>query len=63
MVQPLVFLALFAPLLPDAGTGSALQWFVPGIISMTALMGASITGSNLTWRSTAAPSSGCSSPR
>lgn len=51
MVQPLVFLALFAPLLPDSsafGGGSALQWFVPGIIAMTALMGASMTGSNLT---------------
>ncbi len=48
MVQPLVFLALFAPLLPDVGSGSALQWFVPGIIAMTALMGASMTGSNLT---------------
>ena len=47
MVQPLVFLALFAPLLPDVGSGSALQWFVPGIIAMTALMGASMTGSNL----------------
>jgi len=47
MVQPLVFLALFSPLLPDVGTGSALQWFVPGIIAMTALMGASMTGSNL----------------
>jgi ABC-2 type transport system permease protein len=50
MVQPLVFLALFAPLLPDSSAfgGSALQWFVPGIIAMTALMGASMTGSNLT---------------
>ncbi len=49
MVQPLVFLALFAPLLPEDGVGgSALQWFVPGIIAMTALMGASMTGSNLT---------------
>jgi ABC-2 type transport system permease protein len=47
MVQPLVFLALFAPLLPDTGTGSALQWFVPGIVSMTALMSASFTGANL----------------
>ena len=28
--------------------GSALQWFVPGIIAMTALMGASFTGANLT---------------
>jgi len=46
MVQPLVFLALFAPLLPDVN-GSALQWFVPGIVAMTALMGASFTGANL----------------
>ncbi len=48
MVQPLVFLGLFAPLLPDVESGSALQWFVPGIIAMTALMGASFTGANLT---------------
>ncbi len=50
MVQPLVFLALFAPLLPTGsfGGGSALQWFVPGIVAMTMLMGASFTGANLT---------------
>jgi len=48
MVQPLVFLGLFAPLLPKVDDGSALQWFVPGIIAMTALMGASFTGANLT---------------
>lgn len=47
MVQPLVFLGLFAPLLPEVEGGSALQWFVPGIIAMTALMGASFTGANL----------------
>ncbi len=53
MGQPLVFLALFAPLLTDVpglpgGTsGSALQWFVPGILAMTCLFGASMTGSNL----------------
>ena len=47
MVQPLVFLALFAPLLPETGQGSALQWFVPGIVAMTCLMGASFTGANL----------------
>ncbi|WP_435770759.1 ABC transporter permease [Nocardioides sp. SYSU DS0651] len=47
MVQPLVFLGLFAPLLPDTGEGSALQWFVPGIVAMTALMSASFTGANL----------------
>lgn len=48
MVQPIVFLGLFAPLLPEVENGSALQWFVPGIVSMTALMGASFTGANLT---------------
>jgi ABC-2 type transport system permease protein len=47
MAQPLVFLALFAPLLPDTGTGSALQWFVPGIVVMSCMFGASMTGSNL----------------
>lgn len=47
MVQPLVFLGLFAPLLPEVAGGSALQWFVPGIVAMTCLMGASFTGSNL----------------
>jgi ABC-type multidrug transport system ATPase subunit/ABC-type multidrug transport system permease subunit len=50
MVQPLVFLALFAPLLPDLpgpGGASPLQWFVPGIIVMSCLFGTSMTGSNL----------------
>ncbi|WP_114424073.1 ABC transporter permease [Nocardioides houyundeii] len=47
MIQPLVFLGLFAPLLPDLATGSALQWFVPGIVTMTCLMGGSFTGANL----------------
>jgi ABC-2 type transport system permease protein len=48
MVQPLVFLALFAPLLPKvAGGGSPLQWFVPGIVVMSCLFGTSMTGSNL----------------
>lgn len=44
LLQPLFFLALFAPLLPG---DDALQWFVPGMIVMSALMGASMTGSNL----------------
>jgi ABC-2 type transport system permease protein len=44
MVQPLVFLALFAPLLP---TSDALQWFVPGIVVMSCLFASSMTGSNL----------------
>lgn len=47
MIQPLVFLGLFAPLLPEMADGAALQWFVPGIVAMTALMGASFTGANL----------------
>ena len=47
MIQPLVFLGLFAPLLPEMASGSALQWFVPGIVAMTCLMGASFTGANL----------------
>jgi ABC-2 type transport system permease protein len=47
MVQPLVFLALFAPLLPDVPGGAALQWFVPGIVVMSCLFGTSMTGSNL----------------
>jgi len=44
MVQPLFFLALFAPLLPGDST---LQWFVPGIVVMSCLFGTSTTGSNL----------------
>ncbi|GAA2630373.1 ABC transporter permease [Paractinoplanes durhamensis] len=46
MVQPLVFLGLFAPLLPG-DRSAALQWFVPGIIVMSCLFSASMTGSNL----------------
>jgi len=44
MVQPLIFLGLFAPLLPDE---LSLQWFVPGIIVMSCLFASSMTGSNL----------------
>lgn len=50
MIQPLVFLALFGPLLPDTpgdGGVSALQWFVPGIVVMSCLFGTSMTGSSL----------------
>ena len=50
MIQPLVFLALFSPLLsdfPGTGQGSALQWFVPGIVVMSCLFGTSMTGSSL----------------
>lgn len=48
MIQPLFFLALFAPLLPSVvGGESALQWFVPGIVVMVCLFGTSTTGANL----------------
>jgi ABC-2 type transport system permease protein len=48
ILQPLFFLALFAPLLPNVvGNESALQWFVPGIILMSCLFGTSATGANL----------------
>ncbi|MEA5153721.1 ABC transporter permease [Raineyella sp.] len=60
LLQPLIFLALFGPLLGGAfgsmsgttgvgagGTGGTLQWFVPGVIVMISLFGTSMTGSNL----------------
>jgi ABC-2 type transport system permease protein len=51
LVQPVFFLALFGPLLAAnvevPGGGSVWQWFVPGILVMTALFGTSMTGSNL----------------
>lgn len=50
MVQPLFFLVLFGPLIaagaPPAD-GSTWNWFVPGILVMTALFGTAGTGSNL----------------
>ncbi|WP_254668950.1 ABC transporter permease [Brevibacterium sp. CS2] len=53
LVQPLVFLGLFGPLL--AGSlggeqvlgGNVWQWFVPAILVMTTLFGTATTGSNL----------------
>lgn len=50
IIQPLVFLALFGPLLigtSNAPTSEVLQWFVPGILVMTVLFSMSFTGSNL----------------
>ncbi len=55
MIQPLVFLGLFGPLLVgslgdqagEAFGGSVWQWFVPAILVMTALFGTSTTGANL----------------
>ncbi|MBB4929747.1 ABC-2 type transport system permease protein [Lipingzhangella halophila] len=50
MLQPLVFLALFGPLLAGIGGlpgGSSWQWFVPAILLMLALFGTTGTGYNL----------------
>lgn len=50
LIQPLFFLALFAPLLNTVtglGTGDSLQWFVPGLIVMLCLFGTGSTGANL----------------
>ncbi len=54
LIQPLVFLGLFGPLLAGsvgaAGGFSGAevwQWFVPAILVMTTLFGTSTTGSNL----------------
>jgi ABC-2 type transport system permease protein len=50
LVQPLVFLGLFGPLLVGAAGGDVagtLQWFVPGILVMVALFGTASTGANL----------------
>lgn len=57
LVQPVVFLALFGPLLvgslggtttgQDVLGGNVWQWFVPSILVMTTLFGTSTTGANL----------------
>jgi ABC-2 type transport system permease protein len=50
LLQPLVFLGLFGPLLVGQSgqpAGETLQWFVPGILVMIALFGTAATGSNL----------------
>jgi ABC-2 type transport system permease protein len=49
MIQPLVFLALFGPLLKGSmgGADDVWQWFVPSILVMTTLFGTSTTGANL----------------
>lgn len=55
LLQPLVFLGLFAPLLTGAmgglgdmgSTAETLQWFVPGVIVMISLFGTSSSGANL----------------
>jgi ABC-2 type transport system permease protein len=50
LVQPLVFLGLFGPLLVSTSgepASETLKWFVPGILVMVALFGTGTTGSNL----------------
>jgi ABC-2 type transport system permease protein len=52
LLQPLVFLGLFGPLLsgvagPGFAGGSTLQWFLPGVVVMITMFGTSMTGSNL----------------
>ena len=50
LLQPLVFLGLFGPLLVSGSTApvsETLAWFVPGILVMIALFGSGVTGSNL----------------
>lgn len=50
LVQPLVFLGLFTPLLIGSSgesTAETLAWFVPGVLAMIVLFGTGATGSNL----------------
>lgn len=54
LVQPLVFLGLFGPLLAGVAGGgvgtfgtSPLQWFLPGVVVMITMFGTSMTGANL----------------
>lgn len=50
LLQPLVFLGLFAPLLAGVsgeGQQTTLQWFLPGVVVMITMFGTSMTGSNL----------------
>lgn len=50
LLQPLVFLGLFGPLLIGTSgrpVGETLQWFVPGVLVMIVLFGTGAVGSNL----------------
>ncbi|MFC7403636.1 ABC transporter permease [Georgenia alba] len=50
LVQPLVFLAFFGPLLGGmmgVPVAEAFQWFVPGLVVMIALFSTGMTGANL----------------
>jgi len=49
LVQPLLYIAFFVPLLDVGGSiGDALQWFVPGMIVMLTLFGTAMVGWSLT---------------
>ncbi len=49
LVQPLLYIAFFVPLLDVGGsTGATLQWFVPGMIVMLTLFGTAMVGWSLT---------------
>ncbi|MGV3490559.1 MAG: ABC transporter permease [Devosia sp.] len=50
LVQPVLYLAFFVPLLDVGGgsMGAALQWFVPGMIVMLTLFGTAMVGWSLT---------------
>jgi len=50
LLQPLVFLGLFSPLLvaqSGQSTPEVLSWFLPGVLVMIVLFGTGATGSNL----------------
>jgi ABC-2 type transport system permease protein len=50
LIQPLIFLGLFAPLLTGMtglSMADSLRWFVPGVLVMLSLFGTSTTGANL----------------
>jgi ABC-2 type transport system permease protein len=50
LIQPLLYVAFFVPLLGGVGIegASPLQWFVPGMIVMLTLFGTAMVGWNLT---------------
>lgn len=49
LVQPLLYIGLFVPLLGDVGgESSALQWFIPGMMVMLTLFGTAMVGWSLT---------------
>lgn len=50
LVQPLLYIGLFVPLLGNVGieSSSPLQWFIPGIIVMLTLFGTAMVGWSLT---------------